>query len=200
MQEITIISRGEAMIAQTGTVAAMPVLWIAIVIVLAILVVAIVAIRKRSTGLRSQFGPEYDRAVAATGSRERAEVELAGRQKRVKHFQLRELSPGARKRYAEEWRAVQARFVDAPGPAVAEADHLLVSAMRDRGYPMEDFEQRISDLSVDHAEDVNHYRAAHAISLKNERAEATTEDLRQAIVHFRALFERLLGTNPNAAI
>jgi hypothetical protein len=193
------------MIAQTNTVTAMPALWIAIVIVLAILVVAIVLIRKRSTSLRSQFGPEYDRAVAATGSRERAEVELAGRQKRVKRFQLRELSPGARERYADEWRAVQARFVDAPGPSVTEADHLLVSVMRDRGYPMEDFEQRISDLSVDHAEDVDHYRAGHAISLKNERAEATTEDLRQAIVHFRALFERLLGANPidssaNAAI
>jgi len=184
------------MLAQVAT-SATPTLWIVVGVVIAtIIIVAALIMRRRSTRLRAQFGPEYDRAVAQTGSRERAETELASRQKRVKAFDLRDLPPGARERYAEEWRAVQAHFVDAPGAAIAAADRLVIGVMRDRGYPMEDFEQRTSDLSVNHADEVTHYRAAHAISLKNDHSEATTEELRQAIVHYRALFEHLLGADP----
>lgn len=175
-------------------------LWIvAGLAVVVIIVAAAFVMRQRSTQLRARFGPEYDRALTQAGSRKDAEAELAARQKRVKAFDLRELPRGARERYAEEWRAVQAHFVDAPGAAIAAADRLVISVMRDRGYPMEDFEQRTSDLSVDHADEVNQYRAAHAISLKNEGSEATTEELREALVHYRVLFEDLLGTNPLGA-
>ncbi len=184
------------MLAQTTTNPT-PTFWIVLaVIIVAILIFAAVSLaRRRSSRLQAKFGPEYDRLVRKTGSRERAEAELAARQKRVKGFDLRDLPPGARQRYAEEWRAVQARFVDAPAAAIAEADRLVVNVMRDRGYPMEDFDQRVTDLSVEHADDVAHYRAAHAISLKTG-SQVSTEELRQALVHYRALFEHLLGADP----
>ncbi len=187
------------MLAQVAT-SSTPTLWIVVgVVIVAVIIISALIMRQRSSRLRAQFGPEYDRAVAQTGSRQRAETELAARKKRVKAFDLRDLPPGARERYAEDWRAVQARFVDAPAAAITAADRLVVNVMRDRGYPMEDFEQRTSDLSVDYADEVTHYRAAHAISLKNDRSQASTEELRQAMVHYRALFEELLGANPLGA-
>lgn len=174
-------------------------LWILVVVLLVVLLaVGAFVMRRRSTGLRSTFGAEYDRTVAATGSRTRAESDLASRVQRVKSFDLRELTPGARERYSEEWRIVQARFVDSPNGAITDADRLVVNVMRDRGYPTEDFEQRLADLSVGYGDHLENYRAAHAISLKNDRSEATTEDLRQAMVYYRKLFGNLLGIDPVA--
>jgi hypothetical protein len=176
----------------------MPV-WAWIVIAVAVvLVVAAVAWamyrRRRSRMLRGRFGPEYDRAVAERGGRWKAESELAARQRRRQELDIRPLEPAARERYMVEWRGTKARFVDDPGGAVAEADRLITQVMRDRGYPMEDFEQRSADISVDHANVVDDYRAAHAISMANDHGQASTEDLRQAMVHYRRLFEDLLET------
>src|ERR671928_2085293 len=171
--------------------------WVWIVIaVAAVVVLALVlwsALRARRTRtLREGFGPEYDRAVADAPSKREAEAELAQRRKRREELDVKPLSPGARDRYAESWRNTQARFVDDPGGAIAEADGLIQQVMRERGYPVEDFEQRAADVSVDHPEVVNNYRAAHAISIAHERERASTEDLRVAMVHYRSLFDELL--------
>jgi hypothetical protein len=135
--------------------------------------------------------------VRTAGDRRGAESELEGRQKRRAQLDIRPLDPAARLRYAEQWRQVQERFVDSPSVAVGEADVLVIEVMRDRGYPMEDFETRVQDVSVDHPHVVENYRAAHRISQANERGEASTEDLRQAMVHCRTLFQELLATEPD---
>src|ERR671930_644398 len=134
---------------------------IAAVVVLALVVWSAVRTRRTRT-LKEGFGPEYDRTVADSPSKREAEAELAGRQKRREELDIRPLDPDARERYAEEWQATQARFVDDPGGAIGEADVLIQRVMRERGYPVEDFEQRAADVSVDHPEVVNNYRAAHA--------------------------------------
>lgn len=163
------------------------------IVLIAIVVGVIVATRRaRSERLRRRFGPEYERVARARGDRTEAERELARREERVKKFHLEELPPGARDRYAEEWRGVQARFVDRPKEALAQADALIANVMRDRGYPLADFEQRAADLSPDHAGAVGDYRAAHAVALRSERDTAETEDLRQAMLHYRAIFEELV--------
>jgi hypothetical protein len=170
--------------------------WIIIAVVVALVVAAIVwsvLSKRRTARLRGRFGPEYERSVAASGGRRKAEAELAGREKRRDELDIRPLPPAARERYAVEWQRVQARFVDEPAPAVAEADRLVMAVMRDRGYPMEDFEQRSADVSVDHPHLVEDYRAAHGVSMASERGRATTEDLRQAMIHYRSLFDDLLG-------
>ncbi len=168
-------------------------------LVLAVLVAALVlaglwllARRLRSRRLRRQFGPEYERAVATAGSRQAAEAELEDRRLRREQLEIVGLDPGARDRHLRQWRLVQARFVDSPTEATRAADRLISEVMRERGYPVEDFEQRAADVSVDHPQVVDDYRAAHAIAEANERSEATTEDLRQALVHYRSLFEDLL--------
>jgi hypothetical protein len=170
--------------------------WI-VIAVLAILLVCAVAwiayARRRSARLQRTFGPEYDRTVRSQDSRARAESELAERARRRKQFEVRDLPPEVRQRYLVAWRATQGRFVDEPGQAVDEADALVTHVMRDRGYPMEDFEQRAADVSVDHPDVVENYRRAHAISAANREGRAETEDLRQAFVHYRSLFEELLG-------
>jgi hypothetical protein len=166
------------------------------IIVIALIVVALLLMRQRqSQQLQQGFGPEYERTVEERGGdRREAEAELRERQQRRQKFEVRELEPAARDRYAERWRAAQRRFVDEPAPAVGEADALVMEVMRDRGYPVADeFEQRAADVSVDHPVVVEHYRAAHAISVRATGGEAGTEDLRQAMVHFRALFDDLLG-------
>jgi FtsZ-interacting cell division protein ZipA len=168
--------------------------WILIavgVVVLVGLLVWGVSRRRQSRRLRSTFGPEYERSVSMSGRRD-AESELAAREKRREQFDIRALDPAARQRYAEAWRDTQARFVDSPEQATREADHLVIEVMRERGYPMEDFDQRAADVSVDHPTVVESYRAAHTTSLANEQGEASTEDLRQAMVHYRALFVELL--------
>jgi hypothetical protein len=132
------------------------------------------------------------------GSRRKAESQLADRQRRREQLEIRPLAPEARTRFAEEWQIVQSRFVDEPGDAVRGADALVIRVMRDRGYPMEDFEQRSSDVSVDHPHVADDYRAAHAISLAHDHDKASTEDLRQAMVHYRSLFDELLGRDDSA--
>jgi FtsZ-interacting cell division protein ZipA len=168
---------------------------VAIVLIALIVGALVLARQRKSQQLKQGFGPEYDRAVEEhSGDRREAEAELDERRERREGFEIRELEPAARDRYADRWRAAQRRFVDQPGPAVGEADALVMEVMRDRGYPVaEDFEQRAADVSVDHPQVVEHYRAAHSISARATAGEAGTEDLRQAMVHFRALFDDLLG-------
>jgi hypothetical protein len=172
--------------------------WIVLVVVL-LLVLAVAATlmmkktrKRRSEQLQSEFGPEYDRTVEATGKRSAAERELAERRERRHQLDIRPLPAGERQAFAARWGAAQERFVDSPGLAVREADHLVAEVMGRRGYPVEDFEQRARDVSVDHPEVVQEYRAAHDISELNDREQASTEQLRQAMVHYRALFTELL--------
>jgi hypothetical protein len=171
--------------------------WLWIVIAVAALVilalgVVVVMSRQRRERLRGRFGPEYDRAVAEHGGRRGAEAELARREEQRERLDIVPLSQEARERHAESWREVQTGFVDEPSQAVTQADRLVTEVMRERGYPMDEFDQRVADISVDHPEVVEHYRAAHEIHLANEDGEASTEDLRQAVVHYRALFNELL--------
>lgn len=164
-----------------------------IVIVVVVLALAwLLGRRMRTTRLRKRFGPEYDRAVGDAGSRQAAEHELEDRQARRDKLDVVPLEVRARDRYLQEWRLVQARFVDSPSEATRSADRLISEVMRERGYPVEDFEQRASDISVDHPQVVDDYRSAHTVAEANERSQATTEDLRQALVHYRSLFEDLL--------
>jgi hypothetical protein len=167
----------------------------------AAVVLAAVAVwmQMRSRRLRETFGPEYERTVADAPSRREAEHVLAEREKRRAEFDIRPLSPAARDRYRSMWQETQARFVDDPGAAVAEADRLIELVMAERGYPVEDFDEQAGDLSVDHPDVVEDYRAAHAVALAHERGEAETEDLRQALVRYRSLFERLLETEEEPA-
>jgi hypothetical protein len=171
-------------------------------IVVAVVVGAVVAVltwqmlsSRRTHSLRQRFGPEYDRTLETRESREEAEAELQAREERRRQLDIRPLPPATRDRYAGEWRQVQARFVDDPGAAVGDADRLIQQVMAERGYPVEDFEQRVADVSVDHPHVVEHYRKAHAIAAGAERGDASTEDLRLAMQHYRALFDDLLETS-----
>jgi hypothetical protein len=167
-------------------------------IVVLVIVVAVIALgaafffQMRTKKLRSRFGPEYDRTVAETGSRLKAEAELGRLEKRVSRYPLFPLSATDRDQFQQSWRAIQAGFVDDPGGSLAEADHLLIRVMSARGYPMNDFEQRAAEISVDHAGVVQNYRAAHDIAIRQSRREATTEELRQGMIHYRALFDELV--------
>ena len=143
-------------------------------------------------GLQEAFGPEYDRTVADAPTRREAESDLAERQKRREQLDIKPLEPAARDRYADEWHRAQKHFVDDPADAVGQADRLIQDVMRERGYPVEDFEQRAADVSVDHPNVVENYRTAHRISGVSSRGEASTEDLRTAMVHYRSLFSELL--------
>jgi hypothetical protein len=163
-----------------------------LVALVVIALVAILARRRKSAALRDTFGPEYTHAVEQHGSVAKAEAELAERQKRVAKLELRPLPEADRRNFAAAWRDSQARFVDSPGAAVKDADRLVKELMQARGYPMGDFEQRAADISVDHPRVVESYRAARAIAQANERGEATTENLREAMVHYRTLFLELL--------
>ncbi len=169
---------------------------VAVVVLLAVggAVAAIGARRRRTKQLKERFGPEYDRALEQHGDRKQAEAKLREREERRQGLEIRQLEPEQRERFAEQWRGVQGRFVDAPQEAVKESDHLVREVMRQRGYPVDDFDQRADDVSVDHPHVVENYRAAGHIAERNERGEASTEDLRQATVHYRALFEELLET------
>jgi hypothetical protein len=148
--------------------------------------------RTRSRHLAQRFGPEYERLVEKTGSRVKAEAELAAREKRVGHLDIVPLPPQEAQGFRAQWEALQTRFVDNPRTAVAEADLLVRDVMLRRGYPVTDFETRAADISVDHPVVVEHYRAAHDIALRDRDGRADTEALRQALVHYRALFAELL--------
>jgi hypothetical protein len=170
-----------------------------LVIALALIVVAGIGawlfLRKRRTErLRTQFGEtEYDRAVKEGGSRRHAEAGLKERTERVGNLNIRPLASGDRARFVESWGRIQARFVDGPGGAVTEADQLLRDVMSTRGYPVSEFEQRAADISVDHPLVLENYRTAHEIAVRQTQGQANTEDLRQAMIHYRTLFEELVG-------
>jgi hypothetical protein len=173
---------------------------IAAIVVIAATAIAIVVARsansrKRTARLKERFGPEYERTLGETGEQRAAEDELAARQRRRDKLDIVALSPQARERYAASWRAVQTAFIDNPSSAVGDADRLVIEVMRERGYPIEDFDQRAADISVDHPAVVDNYRAAHRISLSQQQGNVDTEQERQAFVHYRALFEKLLETD-----
>jgi hypothetical protein len=166
-----------------------------IVVLLVILAVgAGVWYASRRRALRHRFGPEYDRAVAESDSRAAAERELRERERRHDELELRELDPESRERYSASWEEIQARFLDDPNAAVREADELVTRLIAERGYPTDDYDEQLAHLSVEHARTLGHYRDAHEISQASERGDATTEQLRQALVHYRELFADLLGT------
>ena len=165
----------------------------ALIVIAAVLVWLYVRNRRRTTaGLRQKFGSEYDRAVLAHGSERKAESKLEDREKRVEMLKIRDLDPTEHKRYSRQWEAIQSRFVDSPKGAVVEADDLVSSVMKTRGYPVSDFDQRAADISVDHPRVVENYRSAHEIALRLGKDQATTEDLRTAMIHYRSLFEELV--------
>jgi hypothetical protein len=170
----------------------------AMVILIVIVILAIGAAvwmyfqKKRTQDLRTKFGPEYDRAIDAHRDRAHAESDLEKREKRVAKFNIRSLRTEERNKYAEDWRVEQSLFVDDPATAVKHADMLVQEVMKRRGYPVSDFEQNAADLSVDHPQVVDNYRAAHEIAIRDARGQSDTEDLRKAMVSYRALFEDLL--------
>lgn len=176
--------------------------WIIIIAAAVLVVLALAAVvytrTKRTRGLQDRFGSEYERTVEERGRRRDAERELAERERQHERLDIIPLSSEARDRYADTWKGVQTRFVDDPSRAVGEADRLVTEVMRERGYPIDDFEQRAADISVDHPDVVENYRAGHELYLKEDRGEADTEDLRQAFVHYRALFAELLETREGA--
>jgi hypothetical protein len=164
-----------------------------VILVIAVLVWTYVQKRRSTTtSLRQKFGPEYERAVHQQGSERKAEAKLADRQERVEKLNIRDLDPMERERFSKQWESVQSRFVDSPRGAVAEADDLVSSLMKTRGYPVSDFDQRAADVSVDHPRVVENYRSGHDIALRVGKNGASTEDLRAAMIHYRSLFEELV--------
>jgi hypothetical protein len=170
---------------------------LAVVVVAALvaIVVWLLMKRRKTATLRARFGPEYDRLLQSSRTPAEAERELLQRQRRVESFSLRSLTREEAEQFVQSWRAIQARFVDDPHEAVVQADRLIEDVMRARGYPVEDGAHRLDDLSVDHGAVVNHYRSGREAVARHERGEASTEDLREAMVHFRALFDELVGTH-----
>ena len=170
-----------------------------ILVIVVILIIAAIAYGvqvSRRKKLQSTFGPEYDRVVADTGSRSEGEKELREREKRHADLELKPLSAESKAKYSTAWEETQIDFVDNPSEAVTTADELVTKLIAERGYPTSDYEDQLADLSVEHAQTLGHYRDAHAISERSKNGEASTEDLRQALVHYRALFADLLGTDP----
>jgi hypothetical protein len=159
------------------------------------IVVLSVTGRKRSERLKKHFGPEYERAVSEAGDQRAGEKELVARERKRQKLDIVVLEPESRATYAEHWRTVQTAFVDDPSRAVGDADRLVTQVMRERGYPIDDFDQRAADISVDHPNVVEHYRAAHTLHLAQEQGDIGTEAQREAFVHYRALFEKLLETD-----
>jgi hypothetical protein len=171
-------------------------------VLIAIVVVAVLGLvvwqalaRRRTEKLRDRFGPEYDRAIGAADSRRAAESDLAAREERRDRLEIRPLSQAARDRYVQSWQVVQAQFVDSPSAAVASADSLIESVMAERGYPVEDFEQRAADVSVDHPQVVENYRRGHRLAEDSANGDGSTESLRQAMRHYRSLFEELVESD-----
>jgi hypothetical protein len=156
---------------------------------------------RRSAHLRERFGPEYERTVRDAGDARRAEATLQARETRVKRFHITPLTSEQARRFTDEWQQVQARFVDEPAGAVMQADRLIGDIMAARGYPVGDFEHQVEDISVDHPNVVMNYRAARAIADEHARHPVSTEDMRQAMVHYRALFKELIqDTTPTTVV
>jgi hypothetical protein len=172
----------------------------ALAIVALIAIAAWMFMRKReSQTLEKRFGPEYERAVDELGSRPKAEAELKARAKRVEQLHIVALAPADAERFSQDWRALQARFVDNPRGVLADADRLVGELMQKRGYPMGDFERQAADISVHHPAVVHHYRTAHEIAQRDAQAEVDTETKRQAVIHYRALFSELLEVDDHPA-
>ena len=172
-----------------------------LVILIGVVIIAAIAAfaflqKRRTTTLRSRFGPEYDRALSEYGNQWRAEKALERRTERAEKYHVHPLRPEEQQRFTDEWRRTQARFVDDPKLAIREADHLVCEVMRLKGYPIADFDRRTEDLSVDHPLVVRNYRSAHAIAMTEKEGHASTEDLRRAMVYYRELFDELLETHP----
>ncbi len=170
-----------------------------LVILAAILLAPVFARRKRTERLQDHFGPEYDHTVQTMGNEKKAQTELDERRKHVEALDIRPLSDGERERYLADWTTVQSKFVDEPGQAIVDADHLIMEVMQLRNYPISDFEQRAADISVNYPALVTNYRAAREIAIKNEQRLVDTEELRQAMIYYRSLFEELLGLEPVVA-
>jgi len=170
--------------------------WIVLAVVVVVSLIALAAwllySKRQSHRLEQRFGPEYARAVDEMGSRTKAESELKTREKRVEKLNIVPLTPPEAARFDQAWKALQASFIDNPKGVVAQADQLVRELLLKRGYPMGDFERRAADISVDHPAVVDNYRAAQAIAARDLRGETNTEDLRKAVVHYRALFDELL--------
>jgi hypothetical protein len=176
--------------------------WILIAAAIVVLIAAVAIVvarsasrRKKTQRLKEQFGPEYERTVSEAGEQKAAEDELAARERMRDKLDIVPLSIEAGEKYADRWRTVQTAFVDNPSSAVDDADRLVTEVMRERGYPIDDFDQRAADISVDHPAVVENYRAAHRIYSSQQERQISTEEQRQAFVHYRALFEKLLETN-----
>ena len=167
---------------------------ILVLVIVGVILGAIFARRKRSQRFQNKFGPEYDRTVQTMGNQKKAQTEMDDRQKHVDTLNIRPLSISERERYQAEWTAIQAKFIDQPGQATVEADHLIMEVMQKRAYPVSDFEQRAADISVNYPALVSNYRAAREIAVKNEQHSANTEELRQAMIYYRSLFDELLET------
>jgi hypothetical protein len=165
---------------------------VAILVIMGAIMAPMFARRRKSQKFQNKYGPEYDRTVESAGNEKKAQAELNGRQKHVDTLNIRPLSVSERERYQAEWTAIQAKFVDQPGQATVEADHLIMEVMKVRAYPVSDFDQRAADISVNYPTLVSNYRAAREIAIKNEQQTATTEELRQAMIHYRSLFDELL--------
>lgn len=172
--------------------------WIVVAIVVVLILIGLAWVGMRRRRLQSQFGPEYQRVASASGSRWRADSELAARQQRRQKLNIRPLPPEQRDRYAQQWRQLQADFVDEPYAAVAGADQLVTQVLQERGYPMENFEQHAKDLSVDYPGLVDNYRGAHAVATRERQA--NTEELRTAMLHYRNLFQELLGAERDGEV
>jgi hypothetical protein len=171
--------------------------WVVVAVILLALVAAAWLIsrelrRRQSLRLQQRFGPEYSRVIAARGDRTKAEAELLARERRVERLEIVSLTAEDAARFSQAWGVLQTRFIDNPRGVVVEADSLVRDLMVKRGYPMADFERRAADISVDHPTVVDAYRSARAIALRDQKGEASTEDLRKAVVHYRALFDELL--------
>ena len=175
-------------------------LWIVIaVVVIVALAVPLLRRRRKTKDLQEGFGPEYERTLEERGgSRSDAEEELSGRRERRDKLDIKPLETHVREHYVEAWERVQRTFVDTPGEALHDSHTLVLEVMERRGYPTDDFDQRAADISVDHPEVVQNYRAAHAVSQASERDRVSTEEQRKALVHYRALFDELLAVEPAA--
>jgi Tfp pilus assembly protein PilX len=172
---------------------------IVVVVIVVAALIAVAAFGARRRRLQKRFGPEYDRAVEGSDSRLKAEAELAERERRVSKLDIHPLNPAARDRYAAQWTGIQQQFVDSPAAAVTGAQTLITSVMEDRGYPTDDASQITADLSVEHASTIDQFRTAQELSSRAADGSASTEDLRQAMVHYRALFRELLGDSAAGA-